>query len=221
MTKAKFNKVMEIAVANKCNGVQTRTLMLINEYEPTSAYDRKRLDKAIDLWYADIIRNDTGENADDGLYGKVAELLAHDDKSTITRVQAQNRNDNYIIVNGKRKPCEVKTNGGRVGTLFTMSERSQESHFIAYKLDFIVKAGKPRKDGTCKPAEHRKAYKVMTVKAFVQLLEETGATKVIGHTESDREIAVQSDSKKLYKALLSGGYADYERGGTYEEWELW
>lgn len=201
--------------------VQIRTLVLIHSYKPQSTLDSKRLDKATDMFFADVVNADTGMNTDSGLYGKVAELLAHDSKSTITRVQAQGRNDNYIIVNGKRKPCEVKTNGGRIGNLYAMSERSQESRYIAYKLDFIVKAGKPRKDGSRKPAEHRKAYKVMTVKAFLQLLEETGATKVIGHSDSDREIAVQSDSKKLYKALMTGGYADYKRGAEYEEWTLW
>lgn len=204
----------------RSTNVQIRTLNLLKSYKASTKYDVKRYNKAIELMKLDLERAKNGEPTDDGLYGKVAELLAHDEHSTIVRVQAQSCNDNYIIVDGKRKPCEVKTNGGRVGSLYSMSTRAQESNYIAYNLDFIVKAGKPRKDGTCKPAEHRKVYKVMTVKAFLEILEETNATKVIGHTDSDREIAVQSDSKKLYRALLESGFPDYDREATYEAWEL-
>ena len=190
---------------------QLRTAKLINSFRTSSKYDVKRYNKAVELLKSDIER----ETKDSGLYGKVFELFSHDEKSTIVRVQAQNRNDNYIFINDIRKPCEVKTNGGRIGNLYAMSARTRKATYIVYNLDFVVKAGKPRKDGTCKPAEYRKASKVMTVAQFIELVESTNAIKVIGHNESDREIAVQADSKKLYKALVSGEYLDYTRGFHY------
>lgn len=199
---------------------QKRTAVLIEEFDIFTAYDKKRKALAEMLLSKDLERLANGEPTDDGLYGKVFELFSHDSDSTITRVQAQNRTDVYIFVDGKRKQCEAKTNGGRIGSLYKMSDTAKAKNYIVYNLDFFVKAGKPRKDGTCKPAEHRKACKVMTVKAFLQILEETGATKVIRHTDSDKEVAVQSDSKKLYKALITGGFVDYEPGAYFETWEL-
>lgn len=191
--------------------VQLRTLNAIEHFKASSKYDEKRFNEAVRLFNADIER----ATNDSGLYGKVKELFSHDSKSTITRVQAQNKNDNYIIVDEVRKPCEVKTNGGRVGKLYSMNTKAKASNYIVYELDYITPQGKPKKDGTRKPAEHRQACKVMTVKQFIELLEETKATKVIGHNASDTEIAVQCDSKKLYKALINGNYNDYVRGFHY------
>lgn len=190
---------------------ELRTANLIKNFKRSSKFDTKRYNKAVEMLIADVNR----ENKDSGLYGKVFELFSHDEKSTIVRVQAQNRNDNYIFVDDIRKPCEVKTNGGRIGNLYAMSAKAQNANYIVYNLDFFVKAGKPRKDGTCKPAEYRKACKVMTVAQFIELVESVNAIKVIGHNDSDREVAVQADSKKLYKALVSGNYLDYTRGFHY------
>lgn len=196
---------------NNYTNVQIKTAKAIASFKASSKYDEKRYNEAVRLFKADIER----ATNDSGLYGKVKELFSHDSKSTITRVQAQNRTDNYIIVDEIRKPCEVKTNGGRVGKLYSMSAKAKSSNYIVYELDYTTPQGKPRKDGTCKPAEHRQACKVMTVKQFIELLEETKATKVIGHNESDKEVAIQCDSKKLYKALVNGNYNDYVRGFHY------
>jgi hypothetical protein len=190
---------------------QERTHKLIEAFEPKSAYDVKRLAKAIELFEADLNR----ATNDSGLYGKVAELFSHDSKSTTVRVQAQNRVDTRIIVDEKRKATEYKTNGGRIGKLYEMSTRARKSTYIVYELDYIAPAGKPRKDGSRKPAEYRRACKVMTVAQFIELVESVKATKVIGHNDSDREIAVQGDSKKLYKALIEGDYNDYIVGFHY------
>ena len=190
---------------------QERTLKAINNYKARSNRDNKRLEKAIELFNNDLERH----NSDSGLYGKVIELFSHDSNSTIIRVQAQNRNDNYIIVNGKRKACEVKTNGGRIGNLYNMSMRTRKTNYIIYHLNYDTPIGKPRKDGTRKPSEHREACKVMTVQQFIELVENCKATKIIGHNETDREVAVQGDSKKLYEALTSGKYLDYLRGFEY------
>ena len=192
-----------------------KAIEIVNAFEPKTKLDEKRKAKAIELLQLNIERAKRNEPIDSGLYGKVKELLSHNERSTITRVRPQGKSDSYINVDGKRRPLEVKTNGGRVESLFTMTERAKETRYIRYTLDFTVKAGKPKKDGTCKPAEHRYFDGVMTIKTFIEILESTKAYKVIGHNESDKERAVQSDSKKLYKALLASGAVDYVTDFNY------
>lgn len=192
-----------------------KSIEIVNTFEVKTSYDEKRKAQAIELLQVNIKRAKANEPIDSGLYGKIKELLSHNTKSTITRVRAQGKADSFINVDGKRKPLEVKTNGGRVENLFTMSERAKATNYIRYTLDFTVKAGKPRKDGSCKPEEHRYFDGVMTVKTFVEILETTKAYKIIGHNESDKERAVQSDSKKLYKALLESGAVDYVADFNY------
>ena len=192
-----------------------RTIKLIQNFEVNSSYDAKRKAKALDIVQVNLDKAKNGLPIDSGMYGKVKELTSHDSKSTITRVQAQSRNDAYIIVDGKRKPLEVKTNGGRVASLYKLNVKARANRYIFYTLDFTVKAGKPKKDGTCKPAEHRYFSGVMTVAKFIEILEATKATKVIGHNDSDKELAIQSDSKKLYKALLASEAIEYNPNWEY------
>lgn len=192
-----------------------KAIEIVNAFEPKTKFDKKRKAKAIELLQTNIERAKRNEPIDSGLYGKVKELLSHNEHSTIIRVRPQGKSDSFINVDGKRKPLEVKTNGGRVESLFTMNERAKATNYIRYTLDFTVKAGKPRKNGTCKPKEHRYFDGVMTVKTFIEILESTKAYKVIGHNESDKERAVQSDSKKLYKALLKSGAVEYVADYNY------
>lgn len=192
-----------------------RTIKLIQSFEVKTSYDAKRKAKALDIVQVNLDKAKNGLPIDSGMYGKVKELTSHDSKSTITRVQAQNRNDAYIIVDGKRKPLEVKTNGGRIASLYKLNTKARANRYIFYTLDFTVKAGKPRKDGTCKPAEHRYFSGVMTIAKFIKILDETKATKVIGHNDSDKELAIQSDSKKLYKALLASDAIEYNPNWEY------
>lgn len=192
-----------------------KSVELVNAFEVKTSYDERRKTKAIELLQLNIERVKRNEPIDSGLYGKVKELLSHSTRSTITRVRAQGKTDSFIKVDGKNRPLEVKTNGGRVESLFTMSDRAKATNYIRYTLDFTVKAGKPKKDGTCKPAEHRYFDGVMTIKTFIEILESTKAYKVIGHNESDKERAVQSDSKKLYKALLESNAVEYVADFNY------
>lgn len=193
------------------NTPQAQALDVIIAYEPETTSDAKRLIKACELVKIDLVRLANGEGCDSGIAGKVKELLRRDSLSRINRVQAQGRNDAYLVVEGRRYPLEVKTNGGRIASLYKV--KSPDTRFVLYELDYTIKAGKPRKDGTCKPAERRQACKVMTVRAFLEMIEETKAWKVIGHTEADREVAVQPDSKKLWKALQN--FTDYDRDKTF------
>ena len=135
------------------NAIITRSIEAVDNFTIANNKDAKRATLAKTLIDRNIEYYNNGEAVDSGLYGKVKELLSHDEKSTIYRVQAQNRTDAYIIVDGKRKPLEVKTNGGRIENLYRL--KAKDNRYISYTLDIVIKAGKPRKDGTCKPAEHR------------------------------------------------------------------
>ena len=190
---------------------QAQALDEIIAYDPETTGDCKRLSNACCIVIHDLHRLESGLPCDSGLAGKVKELLRRDSKSRINRVQAQGRNDAYIVIEGRRYPLEVKTNGGRIQALYSI--KNPDTRFIMYELDYTIKAGKPRKDGTCKPAERRQACKVMTVRAFLEMIEDTKAWKVIGHNAGDREVAVQPDSKKLWKALQN--FTDYDREKTY------
>lgn len=197
------------------NTIILKSISAVDNFTTTSGKDTKRKALAEALINKNVERYNNNEPVDSGLYGKVTELLSHDEKSTIYRVQPQSRNDAYIIVDGKRKPLEVKTNGGRIASLYKLNTKARENRYISYTLDITVKAGKPRKDGTCKPAEHRYINALMTIAQFIDLVESVNATKIIGHNESDKEVAIQSDSKKLYKALVNGNYVEYFRDWEY------
>lgn len=190
---------------------QAQAFDCIGDYRLKTSSDCRRFITACKLLHFDLERLARGEACDSGIAGKVKELLRRDSLSRLTRVQAQGKNDAYIVIDGKRYPLEVKTNGGRIQALYKV--KNPDTKFVLYELDTIIKAGKPRKDGTCKPEEHRQACKVMTVRAFLEMIEETKAWKIIGHNEADQEIAVQSDSKKLYQALAK--FTDYDRAKTY------
>lgn len=192
---------------------QRQALDAIGDYMPRTSSDCRRLITASKLIHFDLEKLARGEACDSGIAGKVKELLKRDSLSRLNRVQAQGKNDAYIAIEGRRYPLEVKTNGGRIQALYKV--KAPDTSFIVYELDIVIKAGKPRKDGTCKPEEHRQACKVMTVRQFLELIENTKACKIIGHNASDQEIAVQADSKKLYQALIAGGYRDYNREDTF------
>lgn len=204
--------MMEEAEAIDLTSTQAISIEAIGDYSPQTSYDYKRVLEAIRLVMLDLARAREGAGLDSGLAGKVKECLSRQERSTITRVRAQGKIDAFVKVDNKRYPAEVKTNGGRIEALYDV--KTPDTYFVIYELEVVIKAGKPRKDGTRKPAEHRYTCKVMTVRQFLDLLDSTKAVKIIGHNEADRERAVQADSKKLYKALMTGGYKDYDRFDT-------
>ena len=87
----------------KYNSTQIRAYRMIKAFKADTTNDKKRLEKASDLLFADITNTDLGFKADSGLAGKVAEILGHDSDSTITRVQKQGATDLYVIIDGKRR----------------------------------------------------------------------------------------------------------------------
>ncbi len=196
---------------NILNNVQRRAKAMIDNFTAEGKRDKKRLAKAQALVDNDLERAHQGMPTDDGLAGKVAELLSHDSDSTIMRVQKQGAVDLYLIIDGKRVKAEYKTNGGRIENLYNI--RRPEATYIVYDLDFKP-ADRKRKDGSIVVSEPRRACKVMTVASFLNIVEECKAVKIASHAgKNDAERAVQCSSKKLYEALEV--MTDYVRNKTY------
>lgn len=137
---------------------------------------------------------------DSGRWGKAFEVLNVSDTSHKVNVSSQGKIDGYFYLDGKRKPVEYKTNGGRISALYRMTK--PENAYIIYSMDFETRQTY-RKDGTPRPTKHYVvAPIILKVSDFLAILEHCNATKVIGHAgKGDDEIAVQGDSAKLAKCL--------------------
>ena len=206
-------KLRRVSAYETYNSVQKRAYDMILKYEADSKMDIKRINKAKHLLNMDIYRSHTKYTSDNGLAGKVAEILSHDSESTITRVQKQGATDLYVIIDGKRTKCEYKTNGGRIESLYRIHK--PESRYIVYELDFTP-ADRTLKDGTIVKGIRRYAKKLMKVSDFLAMLEATNSVKSTSHKgKNDVERAVQCNKKALYEALINGGYTDYDRNKTY------
>ena len=138
--------------------------------------------------------------ADSGRWGKAFEILNVSDTSHKVTVSAQGKIDGYFYLDGKRKPVEYKTNGGRIGSLYNL--RKPENAYIVYSMDFETRQTY-RKDGTPRDTKHYVvAPVILKVSDFLAILEHCNATKVIGHQgKGDDEVAIQGDSAKLAKCL--------------------
>lgn len=140
-------------------------------------------------------------NLDDGKFGKWFELYVVRELSHKTRVSKQNEVDYFMNIDGKRVAVEVKTNGGRIESLYKLNEKQRTKTLVIYTLRHTVPV-RVRKDGTIAGGEVRMIEPIIcTVEYFLNALESVNAIKVIGHNDSDRERAIQKDSKKLYNLL--------------------
>ena len=205
--------------------IQQMTKELIEDYEVTTAYDEKRKAYAIEKLKRDIELSRNGDNTDDGLYGKVFELFCHTPHSTVTQFRRQGINDCYIVVDGKRKKAEVKTNCGRIGNLYDMPINERKARYIVYTICRIKPAGKHvKKDGSVAPAEEWYLPPiVMTIEDFLTEIEKYKAVSLIKHenyVEDDSEPNVRGDKAKFYHALLNRKSAYYERFATYTREEI-
>lgn len=205
--------------------IQRMTKELIDDYEVTTAYDEKRKAYAIEKLNRDIELSLNGENTDDGLYGKVFELFSHTPMSTITTFRRQGVNDCYIVVDGKRRKAEVKTNCGRIGNLYEMPISERKARYIIYTICRVKPEGKHvKKDGTKAPAEEwYLAPIVMRISDFLEIVEKYNAIRMIEHSdyvESDLEPSLKADKAKFYNALSNRKSAYYERFATYTKAEI-
>lgn len=205
--------------------IQRMTKELIEDYEVTTSYDEKRKAYAIEKLKRDIELSNNGLATDDGLYGKVFELFSHTPTSTITTFRRQGVNDCYVVIDGKRKKAEVKTNCGRIGNLYEMPMNERKARYIIYTICRVKPAGTHvKKDGTTAPAEEWYLPPIiMTIADFLNIVDEYKAIRMIGHNdyvESDLEPSLKADKQKFYKALLNRKSAYYERFSTYTKDEI-
>lgn len=137
---------------------------------------------------------------DDGRFGKALEALFVSKSSRKKACAAQGKIDNYFWLDGKRYPIEYKTNGGRIGHLYTY--RKPEKQYIMYALTYTVPERK-RKDSSIAGGELRVVNPiVMTVKDFLEVIEKCHAYKFPEHKDkNDREKGIAVSSKKMYDVL--------------------
>ena len=187
------------------------SIYLRNEYAQSieSTYDEKRLavmDSYIDRNIESFMN---GGAVDSGLYGKLFELSTHDSNSTICVIRKQHWNDGYVLVNGKRKQVEVKTNGGRLGDYYGMSKRTRKARYLIYNLCFQPPTRTNSKGETIVPPM-RYTTVFTNVDTFLSILESVkGAIKTVRHAnyefigkQDDTEPAIQVSSKRLYETLI-------------------
>lgn len=190
---------------------------LLMNYKPESKSDFERADYCERL--LDAVKREGYQDA--GVMGKVLEVTSRPSTSRLIHVQPSSKADARMTIEGQTYRLEIKSNGGRLGDLERIEEKSKV--LIRYTLLIRTPQGKPKKDGTCKPAETRYADVLMRLDEFLELLndEKVKATKEIEHKNyltPDKEKAIQADSKKLYEALQSK--TKYNRNKVYTRAEL-
>lgn len=163
------------ALAEKCN------------YTVVTVHDEYKLDFVYNRYIIDI------ENGNDGAFGRAHETLARRPRSNKLAVSGHNENDCYVMIDGKRVPCESKTNGGRIDDIKT--------RYIVYTLC----VHNSQADMEIRP-------KIMRADAFVSALYEMNAVKEIRHRGIVDGHGIQVLSRKLWS------YLD-EQLDYYSAWE--
>lgn len=164
-----------------------------------------RYNKVILLVNHEIARVINGEPKNCGLNGCIYEILTSKDTSRKNRVASQGKADGYFTFNGKRVPVELKTNGGRIGSLYR-KDGTPRAGFIVYNMCFDTRSKKKDKatGEMVKSSKHCQTESlIFKIEDFINLLEDCKAIKMLGHADkNDREPAIVGDSMKLYKRLL-------------------
>lgn len=142
-------------------------------------------------------------NYNDSTLGRVTELASATDRTRKTRVAKQGATDTRIKMNVNGKvhyiACEVKTNGGRIESLYAKNAPK----YVIYSMNVqnsIVKT--PR---VLAPI-------VIETKLFLKVLAECNAIKCTNGVNPER--AIQATSKKLF-ARLSDYPIPYDANTIY------
>lgn len=208
-------EVMQAAIATvgTLTATQRRAIEMVEEYSLQNSYDCDRGVEAIRLVVQDLVRCADGGNANSGLAGMVNEITNRPATSRVIGVAPRGKRDSYLKVWNEEhtefilRPCEHKTNGGRLGTI--LATKAVDTSFVAYKFDEIFEPSKRF------PEERRLyAHKVMTVREFIELIEDTNAIKggLMEHKgKGDAEPGLKQKFQPLYRALVEGNYRDYNR----------
>jgi len=146
-----------------------------------------------------------GRDVDSGWYGRIVELSSHTGKSRKIRVAKQGKADTHIKLekNGKIRylPCEVKTNGGRISSLY----EKNAPKFVIYSMNVS--------NSLCKEPRIIPPVVIKT-SDFLQLLEDCNAIK--NTNGKNDELAIQAISKQLYQRLLDYPIL-YDENAIYTE----
>ena len=194
--------------------VQIRTKALIEAYKPITSKDNERLNTAIDRLMADIIRHESGQPTDSGLYGKVSEILGQSKHSKATDVHSQNRNDGYIFIDDVRYSLEHKTNYTDISDYIDRPIEWLKTHYIRYTINDVTKAVTNKKTGHVTPSKTLYFEGVLTFYDLFTIGYKFNAIKP--HTTSQGAIRIYfRHSLKLCKYLNSLNIVPFERNGRY------
>lgn len=148
---------------NKTNKSLTKqikeSIILIHWYENTiaSRYDKLRYELMIALVNREIdkLNGLIDDKLDCGLTGRVIELITRSSGSKMIEVQPQDKLDVRLHNNGSGYIwCEVKTGGGRIGSLLDMPiDKAMKTGFI-YFMNYRTKT---------KNSQLRQLFKICTV----------------------------------------------------------
>lgn len=139
-----------------------------------------------------------------GWFGRLVEVSNHTKTSRMVKVARQGKNDTVVKleVNGKVKyiPAEVKTNGGRIGSLLD----AKAPMFVVYSMN-ICNSATTNMVRKIKP-------KVMLTSDFIEVLKACNAIK--NTNGNNPEPAIQVSSKKMYYQLLEA--TNFEADKVYK-----
>ena len=166
--------------------------------------DEKRLEECKRLIGNELARVRNGQPKNCGLNGCLFEILSSSEKSTKCKVAKQGKKDNAFYLDGKRTKCEDKTNGGRLGQLYTKKGTPRKGYIV---VGYCVLSRSWKTDkATGQRVKNYKWYvapdTIWKISDFLEMLEKYELTKYIGHADkNDRELAIKGDNKKLYNIL--------------------
>ena len=153
------------------------------------------------------------DSADCGKYGKAFEVLTAPKRSYKNGVAAQGKADLFIKVDGKRVAVEVKTNGGRIGSLY----KKNAPKYVIYCAAFTTcpkgiskKTGKPYE-----PKNYCLDPILIKTEDFLRVIDEIGCKTWREHAGlNDGEWGINSNPVKLVKRLQEYPIP-YDRHASY------
>lgn len=162
-------------------------------FNPITTKDFKRENIALKMYVKGRFAGD------DGIQGKIIEVLSCVPKSNKKTVAKQGKNDFTIRIDGKLTPCERKINGGRIDGIKTK--------YIVYSIDINNSLG------TCYIPP-----KVIKTETFISTLYELKAVKTIRHNGTVDGVGIQVSNRKLWHWLAS--QIDFDRTKDYNSFDI-
>lgn len=155
--------------------------------------DRDKLDCAYNLYITAL------KNGDSGAFGKATEILTRRSTSTKTTVASNGKPDTFITVDGHRRHCESKTNGGRIDEI--------HGTYIVYTLD----VHRSNADKYITP-------RVVSVDTFLSMLITNGWTCFIKNKKSGDGMGIDITKRGFWRWLES--LPEYDRNREYSSSEI-